>query len=85
LSLNPVSYEYNGEYGTVEDGKTHVGFVAQNLIGTPFESMLGQTDYKDPVKDEITKIYSVNTTELTFALLNAVMELNARLEALEEK
>jgi hypothetical protein len=84
-SLSPVSYEYNGEYGTVEDGKTHVGFVAQNLIGTPFESMISQTDYKDPVTDEITEIYSVNTTELSFALLNAVMELNARLKALEEK
>jgi hypothetical protein len=40
FTLSPVSYEYNGNYGTISDGKTYTGFVAQDLFQTPFASMV---------------------------------------------
>lgn len=82
FALSPVSYEYNGNYGTISDGKTYTGLVAQSLIGTPFESMLGTQDYKDPDTGEVTEIYTINANELVYALLNAIKALDARITAL---
>lgn len=83
FTLSPVSYEYNGNYGTIEDGKTYTGFVAQDLLQTPFASMVTTKEYKDPKTNEITQVYVVNTAELVFALLNAVKDLDSRVKALE--
>lgn len=84
-TLSPVSYQYNGKYGTVSDGKTYTGFVAQDLLSTPFASMVSTSKHKDPATDQTTEVYVVNTAELVFALLNTVKELDARIKILEGK
>jgi len=84
-TLNPVTYTYNGLYGTVNNGKTHHGFIAQDVLNTPFQSMVDTYTYEDKETNTSTEIYSINTTQLVFALLNAVKELNQRIAALEAK
>jgi hypothetical protein len=84
-TLNPVTYTYNGLYGTVNNGKTHHGFIAQDVLNTPFQSMVDTYTHEDKETNTSTEIYSINTTQLVFALLNAVKELNQRIAALEAK
>jgi hypothetical protein len=33
LSLNPVSFKHNGEFGTIRDNKTYVGLIANDAEG----------------------------------------------------
>ena len=72
-----MTYQYNGEYNTKDDGKTYCGVIAQSLIGTPFEAMVKTYNHEE------TQLYSVDTSELVFALINAVKELDARVASLE--
>jgi len=73
--LTPVTYEYNGEHGTIADGKRYHGFVAQDLLDTPFSGMVSERG----------GIYHVDSNELIYALLNQVKELKLRVAALEAK
>jgi hypothetical protein len=73
--LKPVTYEYNGEHGTIADGKRYHGFIAQDLLDTPFSGMVSERD----------GIYHVDSNELIYALLNQVKELKLRVAALEAK
>ena len=73
--LKPVVYEYNGEHGTIADGKRYHGFIAQDLLGTPFAGMVSERD----------GLYHIDSNELIYALLNSVKELKARVAALEAK
>jgi hypothetical protein len=77
--LNPVNFQYNGELGTPKDDKTYQGLIAQDLLGTPFESMVSETTYKDG------KRYTVDTNQLIYALINCVKELKARIDEIEGK
>ena len=84
-TLRPITFQYNGDYGTVDDGKVFHGFIAQEVMQTPFRDMVGTYDYYDKDTQQTTPLYTVNTTELIFALVNSVNELKARIEALESK
>jgi hypothetical protein len=77
--LKPVYYQYNGQGGTVDDGRTFVGFIAQDIEKTSFSGMVKNHEYDG----EAYK--TVNTSELIFALVNTVKELEARIKVLEEK
>jgi hypothetical protein len=79
LTLRPVSYKYNGQYGTKDSGASYVGLVAQEVQSTPFASMVNSYD-KDGVN-----ILSIDSSQLVFALINAVKELSARIKTLETK
>jgi hypothetical protein len=79
LTLNPVSYKYNGQYGTNDSDTSYVGLIAQEVQTTPFASMVNSHD-RDGVE-----ILSVDSSQLVFALINAVKELTARVKALETK
>lgn len=83
--LRPITYQFNGAYGTPNDNKTIVGLVAQEVQATPFSSMVQDWDYTDPKSGSTTKLYSLNTSELVFALINAVKDLDARVKELEAK
>lgn len=81
-ALRPVRYEYNGLGGMVADGKEHISIVAQEAqdvfpecIGT-FQGKLHEDD------EEETELLNYNGHAVTFALINAVRELKARLDAL---
>ena len=77
--LKPVYYQYNGQGGTVDDGRKFVGFIAQDVEKTSFSGMVQDHDFEG----EAYK--TVNTSELIFALVNTVKELEARIKVLEEK
>lgn len=81
-ALRPVRYEYNGLGGMVADGKEYISIVAQEAqeafpecIGT-FQGKLHEDDEED------TELLNYNGHAVTFALINAIKELKARLDAL---
>ena len=83
--LRPVDYTYNGEYDTPDKGTIQTGLIAQEVLTTPLESMVGTYVYTDPQTGQQTTLYNLNTNQLVFALINAVKELDARVKALEPK
>lgn len=81
-ALRPVRYRYNGLGGMVADGKEHISIVAQEAqevfpecVGT-FQGKLHEDD------EEETELLNYNGHAVTFALINAVRELKARLDAI---
>lgn len=74
LKLKPCEFEYNGEYGTVADGKKHVGYIAQEV-----EKIIPEM-----VSVNNKNLKTVNTHLLTFAIIEALRELNDRLKSLEK-
>ena len=74
ISLRPVTFQYNGVNNTPV-GTTQVGLIAQEVQDTALSNM---------VKDQPHSGYlTLDTNDLTYALINAVKELNARVLALE--
>jgi len=84
-TLTPVSYQYNGQYGTKDNGKTYIGLIAQQVLTTPFAGMVGEYIYVDPDTKTETILYNVDSSQLVYALINAVKELSNRVAALEAK
>ena len=85
LQLRPVSYELNGAFGYTADGKRYVGFIADEVETTPLFNMVGYLDHKDKDTGEITQIRTLDSSDLIYALVNSVKELDSRLKALENK
>ena len=79
LTLRPVSYQYNGLYGTPANGKTYIGLIAQEVQNTPFSSMVGTYNYNG------TQLLNLDSSQLVYALINAVQDLTERVKALEAK
>lgn len=73
--LQPRSYRYTAEFMKSDSpSQVFVGVVAQELESTAFATC---------VKDDANGYKVVDTSELTYALINAVKELSARVEQLE--
>lgn len=85
LSLNPVTFKYNGMYGTKDDNIPRVGLIAQDVLPTTMSEIVGERVWEDPVTKQKTTVYDLNPSELVFALINTVKELDARVKALEAK
>jgi hypothetical protein len=83
--LQTVTYQFNGLYGSADDGKVNVGLIAQDVQQTSLSSMIEPWEYTDPKTGEVTNLLSVNTSQLVFALINTVKELDARIKVLEAK
>jgi len=79
LSLRPVTYQYNGLYGTPNNGVVYTGLIAQEVEKTPFSSMVGSYNYNG------TTLLNLDASQLVYALINAVQDLTARVKALESK
>ena len=84
-ALRPVTYTYNGAAGFDADSGENISIIAQEAkehfpecVGT-FSAKLNTED------EEETELYNWNGHALTFALVNAIKELNDRLRALESK
>lgn len=82
--VNPITYDYNGK-GGMAAGPGGVSILAQELqpvfpecVGS-YKAKLEETD------EEETDILNYNGHAITFALINAVKELNAKVEALEAR
>jgi hypothetical protein len=87
--LQPISFEYNGELGTIADGKRYVGITAEAVRDLMPEmlSLATVTRYHAKGEDDIEAVehdsVMLDPTALTYALVNAVYELVERLEVLE--
>jgi hypothetical protein len=76
-----VPYPNSPHYGAASSGKTFHGLIAQE-VESVFPEMVTQRDgYIDGVA--VTDLRDLDTSPLIFALVNAVKELKARVEALE--
>lgn len=84
-TLDPITFQYNGEFGTKDDGVTRVGLSAQQVQNSAMAEMVSEITYTDPSTGVQTKICVVNPSDLVFTLVNAVKELDARVKALEAK
>jgi hypothetical protein len=84
-SLRPVSYKFNGMYGTQDDGKTQVGLIAQEVQQTPMSSMVKPLKYSNPKTSESADLLGLETNPRGFALITAGKELDTRVKALEPK
>ena len=83
LALRPVTYRYNGKAGMVDDGEDKISIIAQEAI-TAFPECVGSYMVKlEEGDEEETEVLNWNGHALTFALVNAVKELTARIAELE--
>jgi len=84
LLINTVTYEYNGLAGTTKGAK-YTGVIAQEMkeifpdTVSTYKAKLNEED------EEETELYDFNSSDLTFALINAVKELKAEIELLKSK
>jgi hypothetical protein len=85
LALDPIAFFYNGKGGTTDDGRQCYGYDA-SAVETVFPECVGTRrgtlDERDP--DE-TDILTLDTSNFTLALINAVKELSTRVAALEAR
>lgn len=73
--VEPKNYRYTAEFMKSDSpSQAFVGVIAQELEGTAFANC---------VRTDANGFKIVDTSELTFALVNAVKELSARVEQLE--
>jgi trimeric autotransporter adhesin len=85
LQLQPVSYRYNDLIELSDGGRTYQGLLAEDVLPIMPEMVsqsrrrLRETDAED------TEILMLNSSALTFALVNAVKELAATNTALERR
>lgn len=84
-TLNPITFEYNGQYGTKDDGILRVGLLAQDVQQSRMSEIIEPYEYKDPDTGQTTELYIINPSELVFALINTVKDMDARIKALEAK
>lgn len=82
LGINPVWYKYNGKGGIEADGTEYVGVIAQDIqevapytVGTYMAKL-------NPDDETETELLNFNSTALTFNLINAVKELNLKVDSL---
>lgn len=85
ISLNPVTFQYNGQYGTQDDGVTRVGLIAQQVSSSSMPELVGTYVYKDPKTGQTTNLYNLNPSDLMFAFINSIKALEARVKELEAK
>jgi hypothetical protein len=83
LSLRPVTYRYNGKAGMVDDGEDKISIIAQEAINAFPECVGSYMTKLNEDDEEETEVLNWNGHALTFALVNSIKELAARLEALE--
>jgi len=84
LLINPVTYEYNGLAGTTK-GKKYTGIIAQEIKEVFPETVNTYKAKLNEEDEEKTELYDFNSSDLTFALINAVKELSERIAILENK
>jgi Chaperone of endosialidase len=83
LALEPISFYYNGRGGTTDDGRQCYGYDA-SAVQSVLPECVGTRQGKLNEADEAdTEILTLDTSNFTLALINAVKELAARVTALE--
>jgi hypothetical protein len=76
-----VPYPNSPNYQAAKDHKSFIGLIAQEVESIFPEMVIKRNGYIDGVA--VTDLRDINTGPLVFALINAVIELKARVEVLE--
>lgn len=85
LQLDPINYKYNGKAGFIADGKTNIGFIAQDLQGvadymvSTYNAKLNEED------EENTELLNYQGHALPFLLVNAIKEQQVIIESKKEE
>ena len=80
--LNPVYYKFNGKNNTTEDEEDRIGMLAnvvKDIAPDITETTMGDLDGVD------TELYTMSYDKLIFYAVNAIKELSAKVEALENE
>ena len=94
LKINPVTYQYNNIFKTLDTGETYVGIIAQEVQQiAPYmidEKPFGQVVEEDEsgnekIIDEGIPYLTFDGSALTYMLINAVKEINSKYEELKTK
>jgi hypothetical protein len=84
LSINPITYDYNGKAG-FEKLTDNIGIIAQDVLNIMPECINTYKAKLNEDDEEYTELYNFDSHALTFALINAVKELKAEIELLKSK
>jgi len=76
-------YQYNGKADTPNDGRTYVGFIADDVEAVAPTWVNTREAKLDPGDLDPVALKTLDTNELLYALFNAVREHDDRLAALE--
>ena len=83
-ALTPVTFKFNGKGNTPDDGKEHVGLVAQD-VQKVFPEIINSRKVKlNEDENEETEILAFDPGPFTYYLINAIKELSSRIEKLEK-
>jgi hypothetical protein len=84
LALNPIYYQWNGKGGVPADGQIHFGLAAQD-VEKVLPELIREHEYVPPEgsDDEPMTIKTYSPTDITFALVNAIKELQKQIEELK--
>ena len=76
--INPVSYSFNGLGGTIR-GLSDIGIIAQDIKDIAPYTITTYQAKLHPEDPANTELYKFNASALTFATINAIKELDARI------
>lgn len=83
-ALRPVRYEYNGKGGFAADGAEHISILAQEAQEV-FPECVNTFRGKLEEDGEEVDLLNYNGHAITFALINAIKELKAKIDILEAR
>jgi hypothetical protein len=84
LLFDPFVYKFNGKGGTMDDGKDHIGLIAQDVKKVMPELVVSRNVKLNPEDTEETEVLGLDLRPLNFMVINAIKELNKRVEKLEK-
>ena len=79
MQINPVTYDYNGKAG-FEKITGNIGVIAQDVMDILPESVSTYHAKLNADDIEETELYNFNSHALTYIMLNAIKELNTKLD-----
>ena len=80
MGINPVWYKYNGLGGFTADGKDNIGVIAQDIEKVAPYTVSSYYDKLNPADATTTELLNFNSGDLTFTTINAIKELNNKIE-----
>jgi hypothetical protein len=83
LQIEPKLFDYNGKAGFDATTKNNIGVIAQDIKDIMPETVKKYNAKLNEEDEEDTELYNFDSHALTFALINSVKELNAKIENLE--
>lgn len=81
-NLQPKRFEYNG-LGETTEGFETVSFIAQEILEHVPEMIGTRIAKLHPTDEEHTELYTLNTDRIRYLLINAIKELDTKIETLE--